>query len=135
MYSAPLVGPVEPIVVNAAPATPAMPQPMAKVRRSVWRVLMPAALAIGRFSVVARTRSPQRDRYSASQTRPATQSVSAITNRPLMGMSSPGAGDQEPISQSGRVGLTSLGPKMERKACCMPSDSPQVASRVSRGRL
>jgi hypothetical protein len=35
MYSEPLVGPVEPIVVNAAPAMPAMPQPIAKVRRSV----------------------------------------------------------------------------------------------------
>ncbi|MNT92131.1 hypothetical protein D3C72_2333560 [compost metagenome] len=49
------------MVVNAAPATPAMPQPIAKVRRSVRLVLMPVALAIVRLATVARTRRPQRD--------------------------------------------------------------------------
>ena len=43
-------------------------------------------------------------------------------------------GLSEPISQSGKVALTSLAPKMERKICCMIRLRPQVASKVSSGR-
>ncbi len=135
MYSEPEVGPVEPMVVKAAPATPAMPQPMAKVRRSVFLVSMPMALAITRLLTVARTRRPQRLLCSAISTPAVTAMVSASTNRPLMGMSSPSAGAHEPISQSGRVGLTSLGPMKVRKHCCSARLTPQVASSVSSGRL
>ncbi len=123
------------MVVKAAPATPAMPQPMAKVRRSVWLVLMPMALAICRFATVARTRRPQRLRYRASITAPVTKAVSASTNRPLIGMSRPGCGAQEPSSQSGSVGLTSFGPMPVRNICWIPRLRPQVASSVSSGRL
>ena len=129
------MGPVEPIVVKAAPATPAIPQPIAKVIRSVRRVLMPVALAMGRLATVARTRRPQRERYSANSRPAVTTSVSAITNMPLIGMSSPSAGAQEPISQSGSVGLTSFGPIAVRNTCCIARLRPQVASSVSSGRL
>ncbi|MNU97611.1 hypothetical protein D3C71_876930 [compost metagenome] len=57
-----------------------------------------------------------------------------MTNSPLMGMSTPSSGCQDPISQSGSVGLTSRGPNSERSVCCSTSDKPQVASSVSRGR-
>ena len=123
------------MVVKAAPAMPAMPQPMAKVNRSVFWVLMPMALAIVRLLTVARTRRPQRLFASAISTPPVTTAVSASTNRPLIGMSSPGCGAHEPISQPGSVGLTSLGPMKVRKLCCIARLMPQVASRVSSGRL
>src|SRR5471032_1183474 len=131
IYSDPLVGPVEPIVVNAAPATPAMPQPIANVSRSVRLVSIPAALAIVRLLTVARTRRPQRERYMAASTPAVSTMARHITNRPLIGMSRPGAGDHDPISQSGSVGLTSFGPKVERNICCIARLRPQVASRVS----
>lgn len=60
IYSDPDVGPVEPIVVKAAPAIPAIPQPMAKVRRSVLLVLIPVAFAMVRLLTVALTLRPQR---------------------------------------------------------------------------
>ena len=62
IYSEPAVGPVEPMVVKAAPATPATPQPRAKVMRSTRLVLMPTARLITRFCTVARTCKPQRER-------------------------------------------------------------------------
>ena len=40
------MGPVDPMVVNAAPAIPARPQPSANAVRSILRVLMPAAAGI-----------------------------------------------------------------------------------------
>ena len=57
-----------------------------------------------------------------------------MTNRPLRGISMASVGFHEPISHSGSVALTSRAPKIERNACCITSDSPQVASRVSSGR-
>jgi hypothetical protein len=63
-HSEPLVGPVEPMVVKAAPATPAMPQPSEKLKRSTRSVLMPTAPLIMRFCMVARMRMPQRDLYN-----------------------------------------------------------------------
>ena len=60
--------------------------------------------------------------------------VSAMTNNPFNGISMAAVGAQEPINQSGSVALTSLAPKVERNACCMPRLKPQVASSVSSGR-
>ena len=134
MYSEPEVGPVEPMVVNAAPATPATPQPRAKVMRSTFFVLMPTERAITRFCTVARTCRPQRERYSRKKMASVSSSVTAITNRPLRGMSMASVGLNEPISQSGMLALTSRAPKIERNACCITSDSPQVANSVSSGR-
>ncbi len=114
---------------------PAMPQPIAKVSRSVLLVSMPMALAIERLLTVARTRRPQRLLFNAISTPPVTTVVSARTNKPLMGMSSPGAGAQEPSNQSGKVGLTSFGPMKVRNICCIARLMPQVASKVSSGRL
>ena len=93
------------------------------------------ALAITRLATVARTRRPQRLLCSASSTVQVTSVVRPSTNMPLIGMSSPSAGAQAPISHSGSAGLTSFGPMKVRKICCMPRLMPHVASRVSSGRL
>src|SRR3989344_9479911 len=103
------------MVVKAAPATPAMPQPMANVRRSVFLVLMPMALAITRLLTVARTRRPQRALYRASSNRAVTRAVRPMTNRPLIGMSRPSAGGPEPLRHPGRGGAASLGAEGGRK--------------------
>jgi hypothetical protein len=65
MYNRPAVGLVQPIMLNALPATPAMPQPNPKVKRSSRSVSIPTALTIGRFEITARARLPQKiSRYA-----------------------------------------------------------------------
>ena len=61
--------------------------------------------------------------------------VTTITMRPLIGMSIESVGFSEPMSQSGRTALTSFAPNTDLKICCMIRLKPQVASRVSSGRL
>src|SRR5487761_2802702 len=114
------------MVVKQAPATPAMPQPTAKVTRSMFLVLMPTAPAMTRFCVVACTFIPQLVRNRNSTTAPVTRIDMTITKMPLSGISMSGVGFHEPISQSGRVALTSRAPKAERNSCCMMRLSPQV---------
>src|ERR1022692_337857 len=135
MYREPLSGPVEPIVVKAAPATPAMPQPRQNVKRSTSLVLMPTAPLMVRFCTVARMCRPMRERNMKSHTQKVSSNVSPITNTPLIGISMLGVGLKEPINHSGSVGVTSRAPKVERNACCMMRLKPQVASSVSSGRL
>ena len=62
-------------------------------------------------------------------------SVKPMTNKPLIGTSIVSVTCSEPIIQGGNSTPTSRAPKIERKACCMIRLSPQVASRVSSGRL
>ncbi len=54
IYACPAVGPVAPSIVNELPATPASPEPSAKVSASTLLVLMPAAPLMTRFCVTAR---------------------------------------------------------------------------------
>ncbi len=135
IYKEPNVGPVDAMVVNAAPAIPAIPQPSAKVNRSTCLVLIPTAPLITRFCVVARTFNPQLERYISKNTPRVTNAVRPNTNMPLIGINIVSVGIQDPINQSGKAGLTSRAPKIERNDCCIIRLSPQVASKVSRGRL
>ena len=56
-------------------------------------------------------------------------------NRPLRGISMASVKFTEPINQAGGSALTSRAPNTERKVCCITRDRPQVASKVSSGRL
>ncbi len=103
--------------------------------RSTRLVLMPAASLMVRFCTVARMCSPIRERYINTHTRKVSSKVSPITKTPLIGMSMLEVGLNEPISQFGKVGVTSRAPKIERKDCCRTRLRPQVASSVSSGRL
>ncbi|MNL46098.1 hypothetical protein D3C87_1687830 [compost metagenome] len=105
------------MVVKAAPAMPAIPQPSENVTRSTRFVSMPTAPLMARFCTVARTCRPQVERNNAKSSPPVSRMLMDMTNRPLMGMSTPSSGCQEPISQSGSVGLTSRGPNSERSVC------------------
>ncbi|MNI70230.1 hypothetical protein D3C73_1260310 [compost metagenome] len=67
-------------------------------------------------------------------TPPVISTVRAMTNKPLRGISMESVRLTAPISHSGGLALTSRAPKIERSACCITSDNPQVASSVSRGR-
>ncbi len=74
----------DPIIVNAEPATPAMPQPSPNVSMSMCRVSMPTASLMVRFATTARTCSPQRERYIKIATTAVMTNVSPITNSPLI---------------------------------------------------
>ena len=61
--------------------------------------------------------------------------VSPIVSRPLIGIWMLSVACTAPIIQGGNSTPTSRAPKIVRRHCCMISDSPQVASSVSKGRL
>jgi len=88
-----------------------------------------------RFCTVALMRNPARVLKVKNRTSAVMNNVSPITNTPLIGISIVSVGLNEPISQSGSVGVTSRAPNVDRKVCCMMRLNPHVASSVSSGRL
>lgn len=101
-------------MVKAEPAMPAMPQPIPKVRRSTFSVLMPTAPAMTRFCTTARTCWPQRERYIIVPTTTVMSTVSTMMNMPLIGISMVSVACQEPSIQAGRSTPTSRAPNTER---------------------
>src|SRR5690606_18544467 len=114
MYSCPVPGFVDPIIVNTLPAMPASPEPSANVSASIRFVLMPAAPLIARFCMTARTESPQRVRYSNPYTARQTSTVRPTMNSRFSGSSIPSLTCHAPVSHDASGTLTSCAPKIDR---------------------
>ena len=111
-----------------------MPEPSPNASMSTLGVRTPSALAICRFCVTARTKSPRRVRVSRMYTSSSTNAANAMMTMRLYGSTTLVMISMPPDIHAGFSTWTFCAPKIVRTAWIRIRLRPHVASSVSSGR-